>query len=336
VKVKTTELKATLDKIKPAIKQNDISEFGQYIYITNGHFVSYNGAICVLTKTDLDLDVALPANEFLQFTNRITAKEISFEVGDTIEIKSGRAKANFAVNSDILKRVDKLNINVPSEFKPLPEDFIKGVKLVRHSVGADKTQEHLTYLKVEGNTLASTDNFRVSEYTMESEMQAMKLPQAVLEHLIKYDFTDYQVDGNVAYFKDGETYFMTRLGEVEFVEYEYLFDVEGVDFVFPDNILNMLSVANITTDGFADIDKTVTIKIKDGIITISSKNDIGSVEIDETVDTKVEASMIVNSQFIEDILNVTKKAVISENLILFKTEKLKQVVALFWGAGENK
>lgn len=327
--VKTSELKKAIDKIKPAIKQNDISEFGQYVYITGGHMMSYNGSICVLTKVDLDLNIALPAVEFVQLIDRTSSKEIEFNIDESIDIKGGRVKANFAINDDILNRVKKLNISIPEEFKKLPSDFLSGVKLVRYSVGRDKTQNHLTYLKVKDNILASTDNFRVSQYSMNGEMESMKLPQEILEHLLKYSFDSYAVVGNIVYFKDDETYFMSRLGEVDFVKYEHLFDVEGEKFVFPEKVMDMVSIASITTEGITDIDKVVNIDISNKTIKISSKNEIGSVEVDENIESDINASMVVNSQFMEDILDITKEATISNNLILFKTEKFKQIIALF-------
>lgn len=333
MEIETKVLKQAIDKMKPATKQNEISEFGQYLFITNNQLLAYNGAVCVIAPIKSELDVALPSNEFMQFVERISSKEITFESGDTIDVKAGRAKASFTRNDTILERAKDLNISVPADMKKLPKDFMDGLKLVRHSVGTDKTQRYMTYLKVEKNKLASTDNFRVSEYTMESEMEYMLLPQSVLAHMIKYDFTHYHRAEGVVYFKDKEdTYFVTRIGDTDFVEYEHLLNVKGDAFEFPENIMKMLSVGSITSGGITDVDKTVKIEIANKLIKVSSENEMGRVEVDETTDSKINATILVSSQFITDVLNVTRKCFISENLILFETDNFKQIVALYGNA----
>lgn len=330
MKIKTEILKKSIEKMKPAFQKGMLTEFGQYLFISNKQLLAYNDAVCVIAPLDTELEVALPADEFMQFVQKTKSKEIEFTVDESIVIKAGRAKANFAKNDDVLERIKDLNIYAPSELVKLPTDFIEGMKLVRHSVSKDKTERYMTYIKVSGNKLASTDNFRISEYVMSGEMEDMFIPQDVLSHMIKYEFTEYKKFEGIAYFRDADdVYFATRLGETEFVEYEYLLDVEGESFSFPKNTLDMLALASITTDGAISIDKTVRIAIGEGKLKISSENDVGKVEVDESVESEINATILVSPEFMQDVLRTTRDCVISENLILFKTDNFKQVIALF-------
>lgn len=329
--MKTKTIKDVVKKLKPAFKTNDISEFGQYVYFLEDRIMAYNGNVCIIVPTENKQEVALPVDEFEKFVNRVSSDEIIMNIGDNIELKAGRAKATFAINSDILDKVKQINIQIPNKFAELPTKFIDGIKLTRHSISKDKGREDQTFLKVDGSILASTDNFRVSEYVLDSDMESMFIPRDVLQYLISYNVKEYAVNEGVVYFKtEDDIYFMTRLGDVNFVEYKHLFEVEGNKFTFPKGMADMIDTASITVDGISDIDKMVKIVVSDGVITVSSQNDIGRVEVEEKIDDKAtNASFFVNPEFMMDILKVTNEAIITDNLILFTIEGFRQLIALF-------
>ncbi len=329
--MKTKTIKNVVKKLKPAFKTNDISEFGQYVYFLEDRIMAYNGNVCIIVPTENKQEVALPVDEFEKFVNRVSSDEIIMTIGDNIELKAGRAKATFAINNDILDKVKHINIQIPNKFTELPTKFIDGIKLTRHSISKDKGREDQTFLKVDGNILASTDNFRVSEYVLDSDMESMFIPRDVLQYLISYNVKEYALNEGVVYFKTEEDiYFMTRLGDVTFVEYKHLFEVEGNKFTFPKGMADMIDTASITVDGTFDIDKMVKIVVSDGVITVSSQNDIGRVEVEEKIDDKAtDASFFVNPEFMLDILKVTNEAIITDNLILFTIEGFRQLIALF-------
>lgn len=331
--MKTQEIKEVVKKLKPAFKANDLAEFGQYVYFLKNKIMAYNGNVCIVIPTENDVEVALPIEEFEKFINRISAKEIDMVVGENVELKAGRAKATFAKNDEILDSAKKLNINIPTDFEELPEDFIAGIKLVQYSVSKDMGREDQTFVKVEDNTLVSTDNFRVSEVTMSSDLPKMFIAGGVLKYLISYNVTSYSIDEGVIYFKTkDDMYFMTRLGNVNFVEYEHLFDVNGDKFTFPKDMDKLIDTASVTVDGISDIDKMVKVVIDNNVIKLSSKNDIGMVEVEEELENNsVTASFFINPEFMMDVLKVTNEAIITDNLILFNTDNFRQLIALFEG-----
>lgn len=329
--MKTKTIKDVIKKLKPAFKTNDISEFGEYVYFLEDRIMAYNGDVCIIVPTENKQEVALPVDEFEKFVNRVSSDEIIMTIGDNVELKAGRAKATFAINSDILDKVKQINIQIPNKFTELPTKFIDGIKLTRHSISKDKGREDQTFLKVDGNILASTDNFRVSEYVLDSDMESMFIPRDVLQYLISYNVKEYAVNEGVVYFKtEDDIYFMTRLGDVNFVEYKHLFEVQGNKFTFPKGMADMIDTASITVDGIFDIDKMVKVVVSDGVITVSSKNNVGKVEVEEKIDDKAtDASFFVNPEFMLDILKVTNEAIITDNLILFTIEGFRQLIALF-------
>lgn len=328
--MKTKQIKEIIGKLKPAFKSNDMTGFGKYLYIYNKKAIAYNGNLAIMLDLDLDLEVALPIDEFEKFVNRVKKDEFTIEVDDAIEMKAGRIKATFARNEDMLAKIKKVHFDEPKEYKTLPEDFLKGLGLVQFSISKDMSRPAYTYMYIHDNKMASTDNFRVSEYTMKSEMDEVKIPRDTVQYLSKYDLVEYSLNESLIYFKTKDNILiMSEIGNLEFADYQRLFKMEGDLFEFPKETKDLVETVEITVDGISDLDKSIDVDIVDGKIIYSSRNEVGEIEGDREIDSDLEFSFKVSPIFLKQILEITDTAIIGEGRMLFETDNFKQLIALF-------
>jgi len=334
--MKTKEMKEIISKLKPAFKANELTGIGKYLYLYDKKAIAYNGDLAIMVDTDLDIEVALPIAEFDKFINKVMKEEIEIEVSNSIELKAGRIKANFARNEEMLEKIKQVKFDKVRNFKKLPEDFLKGVKLVQYSISKDASRPAYTYMYVHGNKLASTDNFRISEYTMESEMEEVKIPVNTVLQLSRYNLESYCLNDSFIYFKTKDNIIiMSQIGNLDFVRYEKVLEVEGDIFEFPEDTKTMIDTVEITVDGSTDIDRSIDVNIFDGNIMYSSSNEIGEIEGEIEVDSDLEFSFKISPEFLKAILEITNKAIISSNRLLFETDNFKQVIALFESTKRN-
>lgn len=327
--MKTEELRKIVEVLKPAFKTNDIAEFGKYILFLDNKAFVYNGAMAIIVPFESEHEFAVPADEFTKFVERIKSKDIDVTFDDYILVNAGKAKASFAINTDIITRAKELHFDVPETFENLPNDFVKALKFCQYSIGKDKSYENLTYMYVNGNIMASTDNFRVSEYNMSASMQQMMIPKESIKYLIQYNVDSYAIDEGIAYFKNKEgACFITRLGSLLFPDYIDYLEADGEVVEFPNNMIDMVQMASVTVDGIIDIDKTIKIDIADNKIVVSSENEIGRVVVDEDISYDDNISITINPMFLENILHITRKVMICENRVLFEIDNFRHVVAL--------
>ena len=327
--MKTQDLQRVVETLKPAFKLNDIAEFGKYIIFSNNKAFVYNGLMAIIVEFESEKEFAVPADEFSKFIMRVKAKEVEISIADSIEIKAGKAKASFAKNNEILKSAKELNLRVPDKFEDLPEDFLKGLKLVQYSVGKDKSYENLTYVSIVGAIMASTDNFRVSEFVMKSVMEDTMIPNDTIKYLLSFGVKSYNKEDGICFFKDSNgVILLTRVGSLMFPDYASFLEGEGEEVEFPENMQDMVSTASVTVEGLVEIDKNVKIAIADNKITVSSKNDVGEIVVDGDIECEKTISLMIHPEFLNDILKVTRKVMICSNRVLFELENFRHVVAL--------
>jgi len=326
--MKTEELRKIVETLKPAFKLNDISEFGKYIVFANDMVFVYNGTMAIVMDYKTEQEFVVPADEFSKFVNRVKSKEIDITINETIDIKAGHAKASFALNNEMLASAKKLPINIPEQFIDLPKDFVKGLKLCQYSVGKDKSYEDLTHINVDGNVMASTDNFRVSEYTMASQMDDMMIPNDSIKYIISFDVTKYALTKGTCYFKNEDVIFITRNSNLLFPDYVDYLDADGEEVEFPEDMIDMVDTASVTVEGIVDIDKNIKIDIADHKIVVSSENEVGRISVDGEIKDDGELALTINPMFLTHILKMSKKVIVWENRGLLEIENFRHVVAL--------
>jgi len=329
--MKKQELKNVVDAMKPACKAGGMDEdFGKYLFFLNDKAFAYNGSMSVVCSHKSDVEFAVPAVEFTKFLDKVKVDEIEIVIDEAINIKAGKATASFAKNDFILNKAKELPFNIPSTFDALPNDFVEAVRMCQYSVSKDKSFQALTYLYVHKNRVASTDNYRVSQYSMETEMgDDLYIPGDALKYLISYDVDQYKLVDGAIYFKGkNDALFIVRMGNLPFPAYESYMEGDGIELEFPEAMRSMVDTASVTVDGKIEVDKNVRIEISQGVIKVHSENEVGKIIVEEKIDSDVEASILINPLFLSTILGITRKIILCENRILFKTDKFRHVVAL--------
>lgn len=328
--MKKSDLKKVVDAMKPAFKANDIAEFGKYLFFLKDKAFAYNGAMSIVLSYKSDVEFAVPAVEFTKFLEKVKAEEIELTIGESIDIKAGKATASFAKNDFILNKAKELPLQIPESFDALPKDFVQAMKMCQYSVGKDKSFEALTYLYIHKNRAASTDNYRVSQYLMDNELQNdLYIPGEALRYLISYDVNEYKLADGAIYFKGKDNaVFITRTSNLPFPAYESYMEGTGTELEFPESMKDMVDTASVTVDGLVEVDKNVKIEIFKNVIKVHSENEIGKVVVEEKIATDTEASILINPAFLSTILDITRKVTLCENRMIFSTNNFKHVVAL--------
>jgi hypothetical protein len=155
------------------------------------------------------------------------------------------------------------------------------------------------------------------------------IPGDALKYLISYDVDQYKLVDGAIYFKGkNDALFIVRMGNLPFPAYESYMEGDGIELEFPEAMRSMVDTASVTVDGKIEVDKNVRIEISQGVIKVHSENEVGKIIVEEKIDSDVEASILINPLFLSTILGITRKIILCENRILFKTDKFRHVVAL--------
>ena len=335
MKIAKLELLNILKKLKPAVgssNNSSISNADCFVF-NEDTIVTFNEEIAIIYPLVTGIKCAVPADELMKFVTRAKGKDVIIEHEESkINLTSGKSKAVLIipkVDNTIHDAIDTLEI--PSKFLKLPENFAEGLRLCSHSFSKDITDVHLCGINVVGNKMQSSDDFRISEFTMDSEVKKpFLLFGKHAEALQNYNVLKYYKTEVWLYFLlDDDTVFCSRImiGN-EYPEVDQYFDFKGKNVVLPKDLCESVDVAAITS---TDNDKAfgeITVKIADGVITCTGKNNKGESWKASKIDFEGSVEFAINPEFLNKILKVTSKLRVGKDRCLFDADGFRQLFSL--------
>lgn len=332
-----------LNSIRPGIARKDIVEHSTHFVFTGRWAVTYNEQICVCCPSPLGKDFicSIQAEEFFKFIKSLRAEFLDLEVVEeegkhVVKIKADRVEAEFAVsiNESIVGLIKKLKIGgLKDLWKPVEDGFIPALKWCLFSASQDATQQLLTCIHIKKKLITSSDDMRVSRYSMGKPIDAeLLIPAVSVEELVKFEVTDFCVIDPWVYFKTTSgAIFCTHLVDGKYPDASEFFEFEGSDIELPVELESALESAEIMAAGDFPIDKRIKISIDKGMLTVYAENEnLGWVKtkVKMAVKNSPSVSFVINPIFLREILGKTNTVKIGEDRALFKTENFLHLVSL--------
>lgn len=335
MQIKSNDLIAALTAVKPGLAKKAIVEQATHFVFTQNEILTYNDRICISYPFKTDFQCSVPADEFHKILVNLNQENVDLELKqDKLMIKCGKTKAGLATatGGEILDIVKSLNLEKMRETPlPLPKDFLEGVALCMFSASKDQTNQILTCLFIEDKYIASTDDFRISEYVMESDIDCSTLiPSSSIAELIKFDVCRYNKDGAwIYFFTDSGVCFCSRVTLGKFPLYEDFFGgFDQKEIRLPADLKQTVLTSAILTEGETDTDKEVEIEIDKKKLRCKGQNRIGWVETELDIETEHTIKFAINPSFFIKILGHTQSMYFGGNKALFKSKNFRHIIAL--------
>jgi len=213
----------------------------------------------------------------------------------------------------------------------LPADFVKGLFLCMFSASSDMTKGILTCVHIDGKKVNSSDEVRISEYTMETAIdKEVLIPARNVVELVSFDIKDYCINENWAHFKTSEgVIFSSRImaGDYE-KDFSPFLDVDAEAFELPEGFKDIIESITFMTEGDVNIDKVVNLQIKDKKIICRAEKEIGWIEKEVEFNFDHNVTIQINPNFLSQVLEKATKLKAGEDRALFESGNFKHVIAL--------
>lgn len=336
------KLISLLETIRPGVARKEIVEQSTHFVFTGKEAITFNEQICVCAVSPLrGFICSVQAEEFTKLIKSMQAEELTMRVVESggrhaVKIESGTVKAEFTVsqNEGVQDLIKKLKLNSLSGlWKPVPEDLIQALKWCLFSASEDATQGVLTCIHIKKKTVSSSDDMRVSLYSMGKPLDAeLLIPAISAEELVKFPIEEYCVVEPWAYFRTGaKAIFCARLMDGTYPSTKEFFEFEGVEVELPGGLGQALESAEIMAAGDFPIDKRVKITIDKGKLEVFAENEsLGWIktEINMGVKNCPTVTFIINPIFLREILGKTNVVKVGSDRALFQTDNFKHLVSL--------
>lgn len=329
---KQTLIKA-LETVKPGLASKEMIEQTTSFCFKDGKVITYNDEISISCPVEgLDLEGAISAEELYKLLSKIKKDEIDLEIEENeILIKSGRMKAYLTLQDEIKLPLEE--ISGKKKWKDLPKRFSEALKFAAPTCSKDMSYPSRTCVHItKQGTVEATDSYRFSINEInEMPVNDFLLPSSEALQLIKLKPTKVSEGKGWIHFKnENEAEISCRVYEDQFPDVHQFVEVEGNEIELPKKILDILERAEPFYKRDYFLDEGIEVSISTNQIKISATGDHGRFEEDARIDydKKEHLNFNITPYILRDIVEKTRKCIISDKMIKFAGENWIYIATL--------
>ena len=327
--MKRTELMDALDKLYPAVAGRPmVEEMGDF-RIAGDTLTACDGATMVRTRMPetTGIDCRIPAEAFRKLISSMKTDEVELSLdGDSLVVNNKTIRGKYKISTEA-GLFDNLDFDVPA-WKPLSDEFLKGLRLCRFAVSKDTSRGVLCGIHVAGTDMITSDGFRIAKYECGSlSDEPITISVAVAAQIEKHKVTEYAVKGDTIYFRCGDTIIAGKLIVGMYPPAgKFLDEAKGLKSVveFPEGIRETLARHSDQQGDMPITDKEVTVKFADKRLTVTSTDGVAYELAEELgVEGDAELSFKIHPDNLADILGRTRQMNFDQTnkFVTFKDEK---------------
>lgn len=332
--MKTEDLVNAAEKIQLALSDGKMTSNAGLIMFSNGLMLSYGDEISTSVPVAGlgKVKAAVHGTEFSQLIKKVKDKNITLKVvKDRLSVTSGKMKANFNMVDVNWEEIPEVGTG-EGTWVSLPERFTDDLRFCVFSAATHQSFGSLTCLNVCSDRIISSDNFRITEKMLSSEIpidNPVLIPRSAAAFLSRIKLVDFKVGKSEISYRDSGGVIFTHgiIGE-EYPDVSPHLEIEGSEIKFPVNLRDALGHAEVVAD--EEMTKTISVNVSKGIFVV--KGEGSHAEVEEEVDApdyKDEGfSFIASPEHLLQILAITQDAIISDGSILFSGKGFRHLVAL--------
>ena len=315
------EFTKALVSVKAGLADKDIVEHSSSFVFANNHVITYNDQISMRYPLNIDIEGSVPAVPLLAFLQRVTKEEVTLEQKENeLVIKCSRAKAGIPMVADIPAHL--VGFKVPRKgWKKLPSTFSKAIGLCAFSASKDMTKPVLTNLHIGKDVIESSDNYRISQATVDFNFGGdVLIPATVARYISEFDHEACQ-HGSWVHFRNKDKAVMScRMFAGEFPALDNFLEVKGKKITFPKKLKEILDRAGVFSKADFDNDRAVVISVKKERMKIRAESPEGWFEETVKASNMKDLSFSVHPDFLGEVLSIQKaKIILTDNAIVFKS-----------------
>ncbi len=319
-----------LDHVKPGTG-GVVSEGMAYFFFTGESIVSYNNVISISHPFKTDFETFVKADSFHKLINRITIDDINMEViNGKLRTKAKQVNSNLATihDQDVSDRIDNVTKSLEKvKWRKLPTGFIDGALLCSFIASTNEAQQTLTCVKVEDNTISSSDNIRLSHFTMKSKMMPMLLKANEVKNLAQTNPTHYGKGGSWLHFKNADgCIFSIRQVKGKFPDFTSFLNFDGEKIELPASITEGLDITAIIMDSAMPY---IKITLKNGACYISATSDEGTIKHRSKIDyAGRDLSFSINPDFLKEMMKHSAEITLSDSMARIESGSFIMITSL--------
>lgn len=334
-KIRRADFINALRLVIPAAEKSKVVDQTSHVIFTEGTITTYNERMCISHPIDLNLRCSVDAFDLMKGLKAMVGDIVYvFIEHDTLILEDDQTTLELSTVVGSRAIEDSIaELGLPKiKYEPLPADFLAGVGLCVFSTANDPTKRILMCVAVCGDKVYSSDDLRVSEYTLKGEVPAddFLLPKKSAQELTKLDVIEIGMTPGWAHFrtKDDVTFSTSVISEA-FPEVSPFFDVEGLTATLPVDLRDVAKSMSFMTEGKTAADQSVKVTLTSTKVVLTAKKETGKLTRDVPWTYEgPKTSFMINPDFLAEVMLRSKTITLADDRALFASTGFRHVVAL--------
>jgi hypothetical protein len=313
------------------------------IAFTGDNLVSFNKIVSVSFPFKSSFSCLISYEKLNSIVKELKGEKLDMVLKESqlrIESSNGKAGITKIEDSQVWDFIKSLNLHLIKKWGKLPSSFLSGLELCLFSVGKDFSSGPLSCIFIDGSNLYSSDNLRISYFSMGEEIGGKYLvPGNAISSLIKFPVIDFSVNNSWIHFRTKEkAIFSLRLFEGSFPDckgaFKDFFSIKkGIKVDLPQDLKELLpSLVIFREDGVTDMDMKASFQFKSGTLTCRSECSSGWIErkVKKIKYTGKDFSFLINPLFLRQIIELSPTMLLEESgsRALFTSKNFHHLIAL--------
>ena len=333
MKVNRKEFLELLTKTYSAIAKDKTDETACFIF-DKKTIIGFNIQISISVPFESEFSCAVSAQELLQIVKNNSLEELDLSCTEKEFILSNKKfRAGILLTENKITNLLPSNILNDYIWKKCPDNLIEGINLCLFSVAKDSAMSALNCIAIKDTEIISSDNFRVSSFSLSEEIeQEILLPlSAAIEIGRTKNIIEYAIKDSWIIFKtkNNSVLYCNTIAE-EFPDVSELFDMsaEAVNIIFPaEELIQALKASSVFSETL-DIEMKVEIAIENNMLYCRNANQKGWIEYAlEKIDCP-DLKFVIHPNFLSAIVNTITNAFLDNNKLFFVTDNFQHVMVV--------
>lgn len=338
VKVNRADFLAALESCKPGLSPKGIIEQSNCYVFTKGRVVTYNENVSCRCPSGLPKEFtgAVLATPLLSVLHKLKTEDVYVKKhGETMVVSGGRDKARIRFQAEV--KLPYTNVDQPTTWDELPEDFTQAVSIVQACAGKDTEKLFLTCVNLHPKRIEACDDYQLTRYRIKTGLKkAFMVKRDSIKHVIPFDMTEISESLTWVHFRNpsGLVISCQRFVE-EFPDLsEWITNAKGVPTPLPKGLSEAGEFCQIFTKDNEEEDDQVLINLSAGELRMTGVGDAGEAESSRKIRYKGKSmAFMISPTLLTEITKRHTECEISKDFI--KVDGGKWVYVACLGSPED-
>ena len=191
-----------LESVQPGLSGREIIEQSSCFVFKDGKVLTYNDEVACSQKSMLNITGAVQSAPLLAILRKLVEDEIDVDVVEgELVIQGKRRRAGIRCEETVLLPVE--NVETPSKWVTLHEEFLESVNMVQHCAGHDESEFALTCVHLMPNCIEASDNFQITRVKIETGVKESTLVRRdSIKHIVSMGMVELSETASWLHFRN--------------------------------------------------------------------------------------------------------------------------------------